>query len=134
MIGLVVATHGHLGAALLETAAMIVGSGEKACAVALSREHSAEELQRRMSEAVAAVRGPGGVLIVADMFGGTPANVAMTLVHAGETELLTGVNLPMLLKFFSYRERLPLGELADLLQAQAREGIVRGSLLLSRQG
>lgn len=133
MIGLVVATHGFLGASLLETAAMIVGGGERACAVALSREHSAEELQRRMSEAVEAVRSPGGVLIAADMFGGTPANVALTLVEAGRTELLTGVNLPMLLKFFSYRERLSLEELADLLQSQAREGIVLGSALLSRQ-
>jgi PTS system mannose-specific IIA component len=133
MIGLVVATHGNLGEALLETLAMIIGPADLARAVSLSRNHSPELLQDQLAAAIAAVNQGQGVLVAADMFGGTPANVCLTLLEPGRVELLTGVNLPMLIKFFAYRERLALPELADLLQGYARDGIVQGSTVLSRQ-
>ena len=133
MIGLVVATHGNLGEALLQTVAMIIGPADLARAVSLSRNHSPEVLHDQLAAAVAAVNQNQGVLVAVDMFGGTPANVGMTLLEPGRVELLTGVNLPMLIKFFAYRERLALPELADLLQGYARDGIVQGSTVLSRQ-
>jgi len=133
MIGLVVATHGNLGEALLETLAMIIGPADLARAVSLSRNHSPELLHEQLAAAIAAVSQGQGVLVAADMFGGTPANVCLTLLEPGRVELLTGVNLPMLVKFFTYRERLTLSELADLLQGYAREGIVQGSTVLARQ-
>lgn len=133
MIGLVVATHGNLGEALLETLAMIIGPADLARAVSLSRNHSPELLQDQLAAAIAAVNQGQGVLVAADMFGGTPANVCLTLLEPGRVELLTGVNLPMLIKFFAYRERLALPELADLLQGYARDGIVQGSTVLLRQ-
>jgi PTS system mannose-specific IIA component len=133
MIGLVVATHGNLGEALLETLAMIIGPADLARAVSLSRNHSPELLQDQLAAAIAAVNQGQGVLVAADMFGGTPANVCLTLLEPGRVELLTGVNLPMLIKFFAYRERLALLELADLLRGYARDGIVQGSTVLSRQ-
>ena len=132
MIGLVVATHGTLGEALLATAAMIVGEPLRACAVSLSRDSAPEELRVRLTEAIAAVDDGDGVLLAVDMFGGTPANIGMTLLDAGRIELLTGVNLPMLLKFFTYRERYPLPALAETLKAQAREGIVLAGEVLGR--
>jgi PTS system mannose-specific IIA component len=134
MIGLVVATHGNLGESLLATAAMIVGPPTRACAVSLSRDHSPEELRDLLARAIGAVDREGdGVLVAADMFGGTPANVGMTLLEPGRVDLLTGVNLPMLLKFFTYRERYPLAELARQLKGQARDSIVLASEALSRQ-
>lgn len=134
MIGLVVATHGSLGESLLATVAMIVGPPAQARAVSLSRDHSPEELHALLSGAIAAVDREGdGVLVVADMFGGTPANVGMTLLVPDRVDLLTGVNLPMLLKFFTYRERYPLTELAELLKEQARDGIILASEALRRQ-
>ena len=133
MIGLVVATHGNLGEALLETLAMIIGPADLARAVSLLRNHSPELLHDQLAAAIAAVSQGQGVLVAADMFGGTPANVCLTLLEPGRVELLTGVNLPMLIKFFTYRERLTLPELADLLQGYARDGIVQGSTVLSRQ-
>ncbi len=72
------------------------------------------------------------MLVVVDMFGGTPANIGMTLLAPGRVELLTGVNLPMLLKFFSYRESYPLTELAGRLKDHARDSIVLASEALAR--
>ena len=133
MIGLVVATHGNLGEALLETLAMIVGPADQARVVSLSRNQAPELLHGQLAAAIAAVSQNQGVLVAADMFGGTPANVCMPLLEPGRVELLTGVNLPMLIKFFTYRERMALPELAELLQGYARDGIVLGSAVLSRQ-
>lgn len=132
MIGLVVATHGGLGEALLATVTMIVGTPAQSRAVSLSRDHSPMELQELLSKAINDVNQGVGVLVMVDMFGGTPANIGMTLVVPGQLELLTGVNLPMLLKFMTYRERYPLPELAELLREQARDGIVLASEMLRR--
>lgn len=132
MIGLVVATHGDLGEALLATVTMIVGTPVQSRAVSLSHDHSPTELQELLSKAINDVNQGAGVLVMVDMFGGTPANIGMTLVVPGQLELLTGVNLPMLLKFMTYRERFPLGELAELLREQARDGIVLASEMLRR--
>ena len=134
MIGLVVATHGTLGEALLETATMIIGRPEQACAVTLSRDHAPDALREQLVKAIEEVGRDGdGVLVAADMFGGTPANIAMTLLEPGRIELLTGVNLPMLLKFLTYRNNCPLDGLAQRLKEQARDGIVLTSEALSRQ-
>ena len=133
MIGLVVATHGNLGEALLETLAMIIGPADLARVVSLSRNQAPELLHEQLAEAIAAVSQDQGVLVAADMFGGTPANVCMPLLEPGRVELLTGVNLPMLIKFFTYRERMALPELAELLKGYARDGIVLGSAVLPRQ-
>lgn len=133
MIGLVVATHGNLGESLLATTMMIVGAPTQARAVSLSRDHSSKELHDLLSRAIDEVDRGDGVLVMTDMFGGTPANIGMTLLVPGQVELLTGVNLPMLLKFTTYRERYPLQELAELLKEQARDGIILASEALNRQ-
>jgi PTS system mannose-specific IIA component len=131
MIGLVVATHGTLGQALLDTAAMIIGPPAGVCAVSLSREQAPEQLQARLRSAVGQVApADEGVLIAVDMFGGTPANVAMTLLDPGRIEVLAGVNLPMLLKFFTYRHTSSLEELAHRLMEQARDGILLASTVV----
>ena len=127
MIGLVVATHGTLGQALLDTVAMIIGPSDGACAVSLSREQAPEQLHALLCSAIRQVAPVDGVLIVVDMFGGTPANVAMTLLEPGRVEVLAGVNLPMLLKFFTYRHNCSLDRLAQRLMDQAREGILLAS-------
>jgi len=133
MIGLVVATHGTLGEALLATAAMIVGRSEQVCALSLSRDHDPAELHALLARAVEEVGTDGdGVLVLVDMFGGTPANIGMTLLEPGRIELLTGVNLPMMIKFFAYRDSCPLEQLAERLQGCARDGIVLAGELLNR--
>lgn len=135
MIGLVVATHGALGEALLATVALIIGPQSHALAVSLARDDSPEELRTRLAGAIEqAGSGCAAVLVVTDMFGGTPSNIGMTLLEPGRVELLTGVNLPMLLKFFSYRDSHALIELTPLLKNHARDGIIVAGEVLQRQG
>jgi PTS system mannose-specific IIA component len=134
MIGLVVATHGPLAEALLTTVELIVGAQPCALAVSLCRSDAPEELRARLAQAIEqAGQGCEAVLLVTDMFGGTPSNIGMELLAPGRVELLTGVNLPMLLKFFSYRGTHGLTDLALLLRDQARGGILIAGELLERQ-
>ena len=134
MIGLVVATHGPLGEALLTTVELIIGAQPHALALSLSRSEAPEELRGRLSEAIAqAGRECEGVLLVTDMFGGTPSNIGIGFLEPGRVELLTGANLPMLLKFFSYRGTHGLIELAPLLREHARSGILIAGDLLQGQ-
>lgn len=135
MIGLVVATHGSLGETLLATAELIIGPQPGAVALSLSRGEAPEALRERLSQAIAqAGNGCDAVLLLTDMFGGTPSNIGMTLLEPERVDLLTGANLPMLLKFFTYRNSHGLAELAPLLKDQAREAIIAASDLLARQG
>ncbi len=135
MIGLVVATHGTLGESLLATAELIIGAQPSALALSLSRGEPPDELRGRLLQAIEqAGNGCEAVLVMTDMFGGTPSNIGMTLLEPERVELLTGVNLPMLLKFFSYRSSHRLPALAVFLKDQAREGIMVAGELLSRQG
>lgn len=135
MTGLVVATHGTLGEALLATAELIVGPQPCAVAVSLSRGEAPEELRLRLVQAIEqAGTGCEAVLLVTDMFGGTPSNIGMTLLEPDRLELLAGVNLPMLLKFFNYRASHRLGDLVVLLRDQARDAILVASELLPREG
>lgn len=132
MIGLVVATHGDLAGSLLNTTELILGAQAGALAVNISREMAPDEARRQMAAAITATDDGDGTLIAADMFGGTPANVGMTFFVPGRIDVLTGVNLPLLLKFFSYRQRLPLAELVVFLRDTSREGIVLASEVLRR--
>lgn len=131
MIGLILIAHGRLGQALLDSARMIVGPQERACAVTLDRERSPEEASAEVSAALADVGRDGdGVLIMTDMFGGTPSNVSSAFLDGGGVELLTGVNLPMVLKFFGSRQGAQLTELCLLLRGYGQQGILRALDLL----
>lgn len=128
MIGLVVATHGRLGTELLESAQMIIGPVKNACAVSVTPDKSMEDVRDAIAKAVGEVGTDGrGVIIVTDMFGGTPANVGMTFLKPQSVEILTGVNLPMLLKFFNSQESLGLDELAGILKSYGQQSIALAS-------
>ncbi len=133
MIGLVVATHGNLGTELLNSVQMIIGPVRNARAVAITRENSMEEIRDEITAAIAEVgNDENGVLIVTDMFGGTPANVSMTFLKQGKVEVMTGVNLPMLLKFFNSQESIGLDELAGILKSYGQQSIAMASDYLQR--
>ncbi len=113
MIGVVVVTHGQLATELLNAAETIVGDLPRFAAVSIGWHEDTEDARAEIAQAIARVTQGRGVLILTDMFGGTPSNLAMTFL--GYTvEVITGVNLPMLIKLAD------LGERADLLTA-ARE-------------
>lgn len=133
MIGLVVATHGKLGEELLRSAEMIIGPVRNAAAVTIDHESALEEIRGEIEKAIEQVSvDEQGVLIATDMFGGTPANVSMTFLETDKVDVLTGVNLPMLLKFFNSQESVVLSDLAGILKAYGQQSIAQASDYLQR--
>lgn len=133
MVGLVVTTHGGLGVELLASVQMIIGPVRNARAVSITQDSSMEDIRDAIAAAIAEVGSDDhGVIIVTDMFGGTPANVSMTFLEPQNVEVLTGVNLPMLLKFFNSQESLGLGELAGTLKSYGQQSIALASEYLQR--
>jgi PTS system mannose-specific IIA component len=113
MIGVVVVTHGQLATELVNAAETIVGELPRFIAVSIGWHEDTEDARKEIADASARVKQDDGVLILTDMFGGTPSNLAMTFLGS-DVEVITGVNLPMLIKLAD------LGARADLLTA-ARE-------------
>ncbi|MDH4007299.1 MAG: PTS sugar transporter [Desulfuromonadales bacterium] len=133
MIGLVVATHGNLGSELLLSAQMIIGPVINARSVSITHDSSMEAIRDAIAQAVTEVgKDDHGVIIVTDMFGGTPANVSMTFLEPQSVEVITGVNLPMILKFFNSQESLGLDELAGILKSYGQQSIALASEYLQR--
>ncbi|HET6436451.1 MAG TPA: PTS sugar transporter subunit IIA [Anaeromyxobacter sp.] len=130
MVGLVVATHGQLAEELLRTAAGIVGPLERCEALSISAASSMEEAKGRLGQAIRRVDDGEGVLVLTDMFGGTPANLSLTFLD-DHIEVVTGVNLPMLLKLASGRaESMTLRPLAEMVTAYGQKNITLASELL----
>jgi PTS system mannose-specific IIA component len=123
MIGLVLVTHAGLAGALRASAEMIVGCLEACTSVEVAPDERADEIMSRVVAAVKEVSADGAV-IMTDLFGGTPSNMAMSFLKEGSVEVLTGVNLPMVMEFCSKRERMALADLAVELQRCGREGII----------
>jgi PTS system mannose-specific IIA component len=129
MVGLIVATHGRLAEELLRTAEGIVGPVARSCAVSIDSHTSVEEARGRLAAAIQQVGEEGdGVLVLTDMFGGTPANLALTFLDE-QIEVVTGVNLPMLLKLAGARSE-GLKAAAELATAQGQKNITLASGLL----
>ena len=125
MIGVIVATHGEFGNSLLSTLRMILGEIEGVLSIALLSEDSMEAFQEKMEKALGAVDpGGSGSLVLVDMLGGTPFNVAIQMSQKRKMEVVTGVNLPMLIKVSSHREEADLKNLASEVQKAARESVV----------
>lgn len=129
MTGLVLVTHDSLAGALLKSAEMIVGPVEASVSVEVSSSDRADQIMSRVVEAVKSVSGDG-VIIMTDLFGGTPSNMAISFLKEGQVEVLTGVNLPMVIEFCSKRSKMPLAQLAAELQRSGREGIIIAGELL----
>jgi len=130
MVGVVVATHGELAEALLRTVAGVCGPLERGRAVTISHDSAMEEARAQLAAAIQAVDDGDGVLVLTDMLGGTPANLALSFLDE-KIEVVTGVNLPMLTKLTTCRaERTPLRETAQALAAYGQKNITLASELL----
>ncbi len=132
MIGVVVVTHGQFAAELLNAAEMIVGDLPRFTAVSIGWHEDTDDAREEIAQAVAKVRQGGdgpGVLILTDMFGGTPSNLAMTFL-GDDVEVITGVNLPMLIKLAGLKEKATLLEAAREMREHGRNAIWVASDLL----
>ena len=134
MIGVIVATHGEFGNSLLSTLRMILGDIESIESLALVPEDSLESFQSKMEKALGKVDpGAAGALVLVDMLGGTPFNVAIQLSQKRRLEVVTGVNLPMLIKVSTEREATDLKGLASETQKATRESIVTSVELFKKK-
>jgi PTS system mannose-specific IIA component len=115
VIGVVVVTHGQLAAELVNAAEAIVGDLPRFAAVSIGWHDDTEDAREEIRQAIARLQGASGVLVLTDMFGGTPTNLGLSFVEPDRVEVVTGVNLPMLIKLSSLRPAQPM------LLAVARE-------------
>jgi len=130
MIGAVVVSHGAFATELVRAAGIIVGKIEGVVAVDISPDMSVEAIHDAVEGAVRTVEEGDGVLLLTDMFGGTPSNIGLSFLGTHRVEVLTGVNLPMLIKLPIARERMPLPELARHLQDCGQRNItIPGDML-----
>ena len=130
MIGVVVVTHGQLANELVNAAEMIVGDLPQFAAVSIGWHDEANDARADIADAIARVQGDGGVLILTDMFGGTPSNLGLTFLEANRVEVITGVNLPMLIKLASLRGSQDLQSAAREMREHGRNAIWVASDLL----
>ncbi len=130
MVGVVVATHGQLADELIRTAEGVCGALEQCRAVSVGASSAGEEARQRLADAIKQVDSGDGVLVLTDMFGGSPANLALTFLDE-HIEVLTGVNLPMLVKLATCRaEGASLVDTARMLTGYAQKNITLASELL----
>ena len=131
MIGIVIVTHSQLGEALIEAAAFILGrEPEATVAVSVDLKENAEKLRRQIEKAIKQVRQEKGVLVLTDMFGGTPSNLSYSFLDEGKVEVISGVNLPILIKADSARKEKELSVLAVALEAFGKRSISLASGIL----
>ncbi|MFO7496366.1 MAG: PTS sugar transporter subunit IIA [Desulfobacterales bacterium] len=131
MIGIVIVTHSQLGQALIEAAEFIIGKKpDNTTAVSININENADKLRRKIAEGIKAVDQHQGVLILTDMFGGTPSNLSYSFLEEGRIEVISGVNLPILIKADSSREKQELAKLAVNLEIYGRKSISLASSIL----
>lgn len=126
MISVLIVTHGRLAAELLAAGQTIAGELRNFRALSLDWSEGIDEARRRIAEEIAAIDQGDGVLVLTDMFGDTPSNAAISLRREGRVEVVSGVNLPMVVRLGCTRATsLPLGETARWLEIKGRRSISR---------
>lgn len=131
MIGLVLVTHGHLAAEFCSALEHVMGPQNQIAAVTIGPDDDMERRRRDIIDAVDKVRTGDGVVILTDMFGGTPSNLAISVMNTPDVEVVAGVNLPMLVKLAKVRSELPLAEAVNVAQEAGRKYINVASRVLS---
>jgi len=131
MTGIVIVTHSRLGEALIEATEFILGlRPEGVVAVSIDLKESADLLRKKIQDNIRAVDKKSGVLILTDMFGGTPSNLSYSFLAEGQIEVISGVNLPMLVKAVKARNESPLAEMAAALEVFGKKSISLASGIL----
>jgi len=129
MVGLVIVCHEDMGAELVRAAEMIVGRIEAVETVSVKQDSAPETLRDRIQSAIKKSDRKKGVMLFTDMFGGTPSNIALAFL-GDAVEVVSGVNLSMVIKFANHRDEKTLPELARLVQEAGQKSIVIASQML----
>lgn len=131
MIGIVVVTHGRLAEEFIHATEHVVGAQKSMRAVCIGPEDDMEQRRKDILAAVAAVEAGRGVIVLTDMFGGTPSNLAISIMDQAKVEVIAGVNLPMLIKLASVRGKSDLAAAVAAGQEAGRKYINVASKLLA---
>ncbi len=123
MIGLVVVAHFNLAREMVAATELIVGKQGQFSYVDIFPTDDVDKVKDRVVQALKKVESGEGVIILTDMFGGTPSNISLSFLEEGKVEVVAGVNLPMLIKLVSYREGKALGELAQFIAQYGQRNI-----------
>jgi PTS system mannose-specific IIA component len=130
MVGLLIISHCDLGKEFLRAAELILGALEAADSISITQNTDSEEVIKAISEKIKVLDRGKGVLVLTDMFGGTPSNLSLPFLKEGKLEVLTGVNLPMVISVAQDRDRLGITELGQRgLEAGKRSITLAGDLL-----
>lgn len=129
-VGGVIVSHGQLATELLSAAETVVGELSHIAAVSIGWHDDVELAKSEIERAIKKVSDGNGVLVMTDMFGGTPTNISAMFLKEGEVEIVTGVNLPMVIKLASYSKETTLSEMAKLVEEQGKQSIYRTAALL----
>ncbi len=133
MIGLVLVTHGRLAEEMIAATEHVVGPQSEMRAICIGPDDDMEQRREEIMQAVADVDDGAGVILLTDMFGGTPSNLAISIMDRAKVEVIAGVNLPMLIKLASVRESADLASAVASAQEAGRKYINVASALLAPQ-
>lgn len=133
MIGVLIVTHGNLGGEMLKAAEMIKGEVKSCLPLSIDQTKGVEEINREVMSAIKKLDRGQGVLILTDLFGGTPSNISLSYLKEGKVEVITGVNLPMVLKISDLREKMAIKELAIAIADYGRKNIYLASEILTKK-
>ena len=132
MIGMVLVTHGRLAEELIAALEHVVGLQHNIAAVCIGPDDDMEQRRSQLLDRVARAEEGNGVILLTDMFGGTPSNLAISIMDKANVEVIAGVNLPMLIKLASVRQNASLAEAARDAQEAGRKYINIASRLLTQ--
>ncbi len=133
MIGMVLVTHGRLAAEFIAALEHVVGPQRQVAAVCIGPEDNMEERRQEIIDRIGECDSGQGVVLLTDMFGGTPSNLAISVIDRANVEVIAGVNLPMLIKLASARNSLPLAQAVSAAQEAGRKYINIASKLLAKE-
>jgi PTS system mannose-specific IIA component len=133
MIGVLIVTHRELAEALISVCDLIWGHQENMLAVSLDPTEAPEAAMEQIKTSLLQVNNGSGVIILTDMLGGTPSNLSLSFLQEGKVEVVTGVNLPMLMRLAHLRETKDLKEVASALRQSGQQGITVASEVLQRK-
>ena len=133
MIGILIVTHKELAEALMSVWDLILGRSEGVQAVSLDPNDPPEVSRQKIQRGLTQINNDSGVIILTDMLGGTPSNLALPFLKEGKVEVITGVNLPMLMKIPQIRQKTDLREAAQALTQSGQKGITMASEVLHRK-
>lgn len=132
-IGGVVVSHGQFANEIVAAAETVVGELRHIAAVSIGWHDDVEVAKNEIARAIKTVSDGKGVLLLTDMFGGTPTNISAMFIEADDIEIVTGVNLPMVIKLASQNKEMTLGEMAREVEEQGKQAIYRAGDLLMPQ-